>query len=86
MHYAYIIRSKITGEFYKGISENPVSRLREHNEGKTFSTKNKVPYELYYVHICVDRNEARQWEKFFKSGIGREVIKDLGAMAEWYTR
>ncbi len=45
-----------------------------------------LPLKLVYVHICNTRPEARRWEKFFKSGIGREVVKELAEVAEWQTR
>ncbi len=85
MYYTYVLRNSRTGEFYKGITDNIDRRIGEHNNGKTFSTKNRGPFELVYVQISGDRQEARGWEKFFKSGIGRETIKELAAMLEWYT-
>ena len=83
MYFCYVLKSLKTNEFYKGISQNANQRLNEHNSGKTESTKNKRPFELIYVHICENRQEAREWEKFFKSGIGREIIKELAGMLEW---
>ena len=83
MYFVYIIQSELTGEFYKGLTVNINRRLDEHNSAQTVSIKNKRPFTLVHVHICESRLEAREWEKFFKSGIGREVIKELAGMVEW---
>ena len=85
MYYVYVLQSLKTKEFYKGFTDDLERRLREHNGGKTTSTRKMLPLKLVYVHECADRNGAREWEKFFKSGIGREIIKELAAMLEWYT-
>jgi putative endonuclease len=77
MYYFYTIRSLQDGSLYKGISINPQKRLLEHNSGKTNSTRNHIPYELVYTEVCTDRKEAREKEKYFKSGTGREKLKNL---------
>ena len=52
-------------------------RLNQHFLGQSPSTKNKLPLRLIHVELCINRKEARILEKFFKSGYGREIIKEL---------
>lgn len=85
-YFVYILQSQKTGEFYKGLTDNFSRRFHEHVLGKCKFTRDKLPIDVIYVHVCKDRIEARDWEKFFKSGIGREVIKELAGMVKWYTR
>ncbi len=77
MYYFYAIRSLKNNQTYKGISQNPATRLKEHNSGKTASTKPFRPFEMAYIEECKNRIEARKLEKYYKSGIGREKLSKL---------
>ena len=41
--YVYALASLIYYRIYVGFSENPIKRTKEHNAGKTKSTKGYVP-------------------------------------------
>ncbi len=77
MYYVYVLKSLKTGEFYKGLTNNLDRRLQQHFSGKSPSTKTRLPLELIHVEICQNRIEARNREKLFKSGFGREIIHEL---------
>ncbi|MCX6737473.1 MAG: GIY-YIG nuclease family protein [Candidatus Parcubacteria bacterium] len=78
MYFVYILRSEKDNKHYTGITNDLRRRLKEHNErnGSTPSTKNRGPFELVYYEIVENRKIAREREKYFKSGIGREYIKN----------
>ena len=76
MYFNYILKLS-TGEFYKGFTGALDKRLKEHLNGKVGSTKNKLPFKLIHVELSNTRTEARGLEKFFKSGYGREIIKEI---------
>ena len=59
------------------MSQNPVERLKLHNQGKTHSTQNRIPFVLIYTEECCSSEEAREKEKFYKSGVGRKILKNL---------
>ena len=91
MYYVYVLQSLKTGKFYKGLTDNLERRLLQHFKGECPSTKKMLPLHLVHVELCSSRVEARQKEKFFKSGYGREIIKEIAeelkaGVAEWYTR
>ena len=77
MYFVYIIKSLKDGRHYVGLTNNIDRRLIEHNKGKNQSTKNKRPWKLIHVEIIKNRKEARLLEKYFKSGYGRELIKEI---------
>ncbi len=79
MYYVYILVSEKDGKFYTGITNNINKRLKQHNHGykATRSTLNRGPFKLLYVQICHDRIEARSFEKYLKSGEGRELRNEL---------
>lgn len=75
--YVYAIKSEIDGRIYVGFSANVENRLEEHNSGKTKSTKGYKPWFLIYREQVVGRIAARNKEKYYKSGIGKEFLKSL---------
>jgi len=77
MYYCYVLQSLKDSGLYIGITKDPKARLEEHNKGTTKSTKGRRPFRIVHVEIYKDRKEARAMEKYLKSGIGREVIKEL---------
>ena len=77
MYYVYILRSLDKNVFYKGFTDNLERRLKQHNSGYCQTTRNLVPLELVYVQICETRGEARNLERYLKSGSGREIIQEL---------
>jgi putative endonuclease len=77
MYYVYILQSLESGEFYKGLTNNINRRLIQHFACEVKSTKSTLPLKLVHVEICKSRLEARKLEKYFKSGFGREIIKEI---------
>ena len=84
MFIVYVIRSKVDGRFYVGMTENIENRLSQHNNGMTFSTKGYRPWNLFFFEEFSTRVEARSREKYLKSGVGKEFIKSKwsGSSAE----
>jgi putative endonuclease len=71
----YVLKSRIDGRLYKGMTENLERRLFEHNSGNQKSTKAFKPWDLVYSKEFDTRDEARNYEKYLKSGVGREFLK-----------
>lgn len=76
MYFLYILKLS-NGEFYKGKTDNLIRRLKEHSNGRTQSIKKFLPFELVHVEIVNDLKAAVELERYFKSGVGREIIKQL---------
>jgi putative endonuclease len=77
MFTVYAIRSEVDGRIYVGFSVDIERRLKEHNSGKTKSTKGFRPWKIFYSENCIDRKSARIREVYLKSGIGKEFLKRL---------
>lgn len=75
MFFVYAIQSKIDNRLYVGFTDNLERRFSEHNSGKTKSTKAYIPWELVYFESVENRIDARNREKYFKSGCGKEHLK-----------
>lgn len=65
------------GRIYVGMSSDVFRRWDWHNKGLTRSIKGFVPWELIFVSEVADRIVARIWEKYYKSGVGKEYLKRL---------
>ncbi len=76
MYYVYVIRSLKDYRLYTGYTHDLRKRLKEHNNGKVFSTKTRCGFELIYYEACVDKNDARSREKYLKSGMGKRYLKN----------
>ncbi len=77
MYKVYVIKSEIDKRLYVGLTENIERRLKEHNNGKTRSTKGYIPWVLVYTEEINDRPEARIREKYLKFGSGKEYLKRI---------
>ena len=75
MFYVYVLKSKEFDRFYVGMTNNINRRLREHNKGKSKSTAFYKPWKLFFQENFETSEEARQREKFLKSGQGRQLIR-----------
>ncbi len=77
MYTVYAILSQKDGRIYVGFTSNIEKRLKEHNAGTTKSTKGFRPWELLYTEVVEDRVTARKREVYWKSGTGKEQLKEL---------
>jgi len=63
MWFVYVLLNK-EERMHIGISESPQRRLREHNSGKTKSTKGIAPWKIVFTETCNNSREAREREKY----------------------
>jgi putative endonuclease len=75
MFFVYVLKSAEHYRFYVGMAQNVQRRLKEHNRGKTKSTKAWRPWQLFFFESFSSRHEARKREKYLKSGYGKQWIK-----------
>ena len=76
----YILESKKNGRYYVGSTDNLERRIKEHNIGKVFSTRNTRPWVIKVFVECDNLKEARSSEyrlkKYKRKDILNKVIKD----------
>ncbi|MDD4989766.1 MAG: GIY-YIG nuclease family protein [Candidatus Pacebacteria bacterium] len=80
MYYVYLLKSKITNQFYVGSTNDLIKRINEHNNGRVISTKPYMPWKVYYYEAYPSEKLARMREKRLKYGGNaiRELKKRLG--------
>lgn len=76
MWYIYIIQSEKDKKLYTGFTNNLKRRFFEHNsqQGGKYTSWNS-PFKLIFYEAYLNKKDAMNAEKFFKSGYGREVLK-----------
>jgi putative endonuclease len=77
MYYTYVIRSKNRNYNYVGITDDPIRRIKEHNQGYNKTTKPYKPFRTITIEEYPNRVEARKREKYLKSGFGKEYIRSI---------
>ena len=75
MFFVYAIKSTVRNYIYVGMTNDVERRITEHNKGENRSTKAYKPFSLIYKEAFEARIEAREKEKYLKSGIGKEFLK-----------
>ncbi len=73
-YHIYVLESGKTQRRYVGSTEDVERRVREHNAGKSKSTRAGVPWQLLYSEAFGTRSDAVRREMYFKTGRGREEL------------
>ena len=74
MYYVYFLLCS-NGQIYTGSTNDLNERLKRHNSGQVFFTKDKLPVKLAGYFALKNKYAAFGLEKYFKSGSGRAFIK-----------
>lgn len=75
-YYVYLLKSKQTRKVYIGCTGDMRKRLKEHIDGKVFSTKKMLPIELLYYEAYKSKDIAYRREKTLKA-YGSSLINIL---------
>ena len=76
MHAVYALQSESRNYIYVGMTTDLETRLTHHNNGYNKTTKAYRPFILIYTREFSTRTEARNHEKYLKSGSGKEFLKE----------
>jgi len=76
-YYVYVLISLKDKKFYIGYTSNLKRRIFQHNQGKTDSLKSRRPLKLIYFEGYINKKDAQEKEKFYKSGRGHEVLEKI---------
>ena len=77
MYITYAISSEKKNYIYVGLTGNITIRFNQHQCGKEKTTRPYRPFKLIYTRKFSTRQEARDHEKYLKSGCGKELLKSL---------
>jgi len=73
----YVLYSEKYKKHYTGFTSNLENRVMSHNElGKDWTAKYR-PWKLIFTKDFDSKKDAIVYEKWLKSGVGRDFIKTL---------
>ena len=75
-YYTYILQSKKDKKWYTGSTNNLQKRFKRHNNNEVISTKGRGHFTLIYYEASLNEQDARQREKYLKSGMGKRYLKN----------
>ncbi|PIZ47811.1 excinuclease ABC subunit C [candidate division WWE3 bacterium CG_4_10_14_0_2_um_filter_41_14] len=75
MWYVYVLKSEKDGKLYTGSTNDLKRRLKEHNDGRVESTKDRKPLDIVYYEAGLDEHKARMREQYLKTAWGKRYIK-----------
>ena len=75
MFYVYAFYDRTKKIFYIGYTNNLRRRIREHNSGKTHTTRKMSDKLLVYYEGRLSKQDAVDREKQLKTGFGRGYLK-----------
>jgi len=76
MYYFYVLRFKQNGKLYKGFTNDLKRRIADHRSKNSNFTSKNGEFELVFYEAYVSKKDAQNAERYFKTGHGREVLKD----------
>jgi putative endonuclease len=75
MFTVYVLCSLAREYWYVGLTNNLERRVLQHQQGRERTTRSYRPFILIHTEQFASRPEARNREKWLKSGIGKEWLK-----------
>lgn len=72
----YVLKSQKDNELYIGFTSDLKKRFELYSKGLVPATKTRKPLVLIFYEAFSSRKDALKDESFFKTGYGREVLKD----------
>jgi putative endonuclease len=77
MFFVYALKSEVKDYIYVGLTDNMERRFSQHNLGYERTTRPYKPYSLILTESYQTRQEARNREKYLKSGVGKEFLRSI---------
>lgn len=75
MYYFYVLRFRKNKKLYYGFTNNLKRRIKDHKTGNSDFTSRNGVFDLIFYEAYINEYDAREAEKYFKTGHGREVLK-----------
>jgi putative endonuclease len=75
MYHVYVIQSR-QGLIYTGQTKDLEDRVRQHNKGRSQWTSQDIDWTAIYSRSFETRSDAMQYERWLKTGAGRDFLKN----------
>ena len=75
MFYTYVLQSEHNGNWYVGYTKDLQDRVNRHQSDRVPATKHRGPWQLIYYEACLNKNDAIDREKYYKTGFGKATLR-----------
>ena len=76
MYHFYVLQFKSNKKLYKGLTSDLRRRILDRRSGQSSFTSMNGEFDLIFYEAYLNKKDAIEAEKYFKSGHGREVLKN----------
>lgn len=76
MYYFYVLKFRENKKLYKGFTNDLKRRISDHRSGQSSFTSKNGEFDLIFYESYLAKEDAKNAEKYFKTGHGREVLKE----------
>ena len=63
-------------KWYTGYTNDLRKRFIQHNNNQSTYTKNRGPFEIIYYEASLNEQDAKDRERYLKSGMGKKYLKN----------
>jgi|SRR3989344_1713905 len=74
--YTYVLQSTTSNQWYTGVTNDLRKRFKQHQAGKSSSTRGRGPFRVMYYEMCKNQDDVRSRELYLKSGMGKRYLKN----------
>lgn len=75
MYYFYVLQFRNNKKLYKGLTNNLKRRIVDHHSGQSSFTSRNGDFDIIFYEAYLNKKDAIEAERYFKTGHGREVLK-----------
>lgn len=75
MFYFYVLKFKLNGKFYYGYTADLKKRITAHRTKRSNFTSKNGEFDLVFYEAYLNKSDAHEAERYFKTGHGRQVLK-----------
>ena len=76
MYYVYLLQSEAhADQRYIGYTTDLKKRMLAHNSGNSQHTAKYIPWKLISYHAFLDKQKAREFEYYLKTGSGQAFAR-----------
>ena len=75
MFYFYVLQFDKNKKLYYGFTNNLKRRIADHKTKQSDFTSRNGTFKLIFYEAYINESDAREAERYFKTGHGREVLR-----------
>jgi len=76
MYYLYVLRFDRNKKLYYGFTNNLKRRIKDHKSKHSSFPSRNGRFKLIFYEAYINKRDAKEAERYFKTGHGRKILKE----------